>query len=139
MHQGVRTVLTDRIIYLCLVFSGILFVIYPDLLTHGANIIGTGRGADLMLYILIIFSLFNHVILVLRTLPIGVAGVGVRDAVLIVVLDQPCHAPRLALGLSTLFLLLTIQHIIMGFVISLRYPLSRVSAPNTLEQVETPQ
>jgi glycosyltransferase involved in cell wall biosynthesis len=57
----VRTVVTDRIIYLVLVFGGILLAVFPDSSTGIANLIGVGRGADLLLYIFVIFSLFHHV------------------------------------------------------------------------------
>ncbi len=56
-----RSVLTDRIIYLTLVLGGLLLVIHPDLSTWTANQIGIGRGTDLILYIFIIYSLFYFV------------------------------------------------------------------------------
>jgi len=56
----VRTLITDRIIYLILVSGGILLVIFPDLSTWIANLIGIGRGADLLLYVFVVFSLFRH-------------------------------------------------------------------------------
>ncbi len=62
----VRTVLTDRIIYVLLVSGGAVLVVYPDLSTYVARSIGIGRGTDLILYIFVILSLFNHVNLVSR-------------------------------------------------------------------------
>jgi len=56
-----RNVLTDRIIFLVSALIGIAFVIKPNLATYLANLIGIGRGADLLLYLMIIFSLFFSV------------------------------------------------------------------------------
>ena len=56
-----RTVRLERIIYFTLTVGGAIFILYPDLSTHLANYIGVGRGADLILYIFIIFSLFHQV------------------------------------------------------------------------------
>jgi hypothetical protein len=56
-----RNVLTDRIIFLVSALIGIAFVIRPNLATYLANLIGIGRGADLLLYLMIIFSLFFSV------------------------------------------------------------------------------
>ncbi len=57
----VRTILTDRIILLLLACGGLVLVIHPDLSTQVANRIGIGRGTDLLLYVFILFSLFNFV------------------------------------------------------------------------------
>lgn len=55
-----RTVLVDRMIYLVLVGTGILLGLHPDLSTRAANLIGIGRGADLLLYVFVLFSLFHY-------------------------------------------------------------------------------
>ncbi|MEN9935653.1 MAG: hypothetical protein RLZZ387_2232 [Chloroflexota bacterium] len=62
-------------------------------------------------------------IAILQALPISFAGIGVRDAVLVAVLARHGHPPELAISLSALFLLLNIEHILLGFLVSLRYPL----------------
>jgi len=62
-------------------------------------------------------------IAILQALPISFSGIGVRDAVLIAVLGQYGYEKELAIILSALFLLLNIEHIIVGFLVSLRYPL----------------
>lgn len=62
-------------------------------------------------------------IAILQALPISIAGVGVREAVLIPVLNLYGYGAPAALSLSALFLLLNIEHIIVGFLISLRFPL----------------
>jgi hypothetical protein len=56
-------------------------------------------------------------------LPISFSGIGVRDAILIAVLARYGYTAELALILSALFLLLNIEHMLIGFLVSLRYPL----------------
>ena len=63
----------------------------------------------------------------LQALPISFSGIGVRDAVLIAVLGYYGYPKELALILSALFLVLNIEHMLIGFIYSLRYPLG--SAP----------
>ncbi len=67
-------------------------------------------------------------IAILQALPISFAGVGVRDFVLIAVLARYGYPQELALVLSALFLVLNIEHIIVGFITSLRYPLGQPPA-----------
>ncbi len=64
---------------------------------------------------------------ILQALPISFSGIGVRDAVLIAVLGYYGYPKELALILSALFLVLNIEHMLIGFIYSLRYPLG--SAP----------
>jgi hypothetical protein len=61
-----RTVLLDRLLFALIVLVGIALAIHPDLSTRLANAIGIGRGADLMLYVFILFSLFQTVHLAAR-------------------------------------------------------------------------
>jgi len=68
-------------------------------------------------------------IAILQALPISFAGIGVRDAILVLVLGRYGYATEQALTLSALFLLINIEHIVVGFLLSLRYPLG--SAPPT--------
>jgi small membrane protein len=56
-----RTVVLERMIYLAFGLGGVVVILYPDVSTRLANHIGIGRGADLLLYIFIIFSLFHYV------------------------------------------------------------------------------
>jgi uncharacterized membrane protein YbhN (UPF0104 family) len=63
------------------------------------------------------------VIAILQALPISFAGVGVRDAVLIALLQYYGYTSEQALLLSVQFLLINIEHILIGFLVSLRYPL----------------
>ena len=53
-----RSVFTERLIYLLCALIGVILVIDPDLATHIANLLGIGRGTDLLFYLFIIVSLF---------------------------------------------------------------------------------
>lgn len=78
-------------------------------------------------------------IAILQALPISISGVGVRDAVLIVVLGLYGYTEELAITLSALFLVINIEHIIVGFLISLRYPLGNVNPASALSQADQEQ
>src|SRR4051812_20322095 len=54
-----RTVLSDRLIYIVLAVAGMGLIVDPDFSTRIANLIGIGRGTDLILYTFIVFSLFH--------------------------------------------------------------------------------
>jgi uncharacterized protein (TIRG00374 family) len=56
---------------------------------------------------------------ILQTLPISFSGVGVRDAVLVAVLGAYGYRADEALALSALFLLLNLENIALGFLVSL--------------------
>jgi uncharacterized protein (TIRG00374 family) len=62
---------------------------------------------------------------ILQALPISFSGVGIRDAILVAVLANYGYLADKAIALSTLFLLTNIEHILIGFLISLRHPLGR--------------
>lgn len=53
-----RTLFLDRILLLVITAFGVLLVIHPDLASRIANLIGIGRGADLLLYLFVIAGLF---------------------------------------------------------------------------------
>jgi hypothetical protein len=53
-----RSVLADRLIYLASALVGVILVIFPDLASGFAHLLGIGRGADLLFYLFIIVSLF---------------------------------------------------------------------------------
>jgi hypothetical protein len=78
-----RTVLRDRIVFAVIVVVGIALAIHPDLSTRLANAIGIGRGADLMLYVFILFSLFQtvHLAARLKTIDARITSM-VRDSAL---------------------------------------------------------
>jgi uncharacterized membrane protein YbhN (UPF0104 family) len=67
----------------------------------------------------------SALIAVLQVLPISIAGLGVRDAALVAALQPYGYSVEQALTLSALFLLLNIEHIIVGFILSLWFPLGR--------------
>lgn len=56
-----RSVILARVIYLSLVGAGVVLALDPHLSTIVAHRVGIGRGADLMLYLFVIFSLFHFV------------------------------------------------------------------------------
>lgn len=62
-------------------------------------------------------------IAILQALPISFSGVGVRDAVLVALLQRYGYSPEQALLLSAQFLIINLEHILLGFLVSLRYPL----------------
>ncbi len=67
----------------------------------------------------------SALIAVLQALPISIAGVGVRDGVLIAILQTYGYSNEQALTLSALFLLLNLEHILAGFIVSFWYPLGQ--------------
>jgi uncharacterized protein (TIRG00374 family) len=67
----------------------------------------------------------SALIAVLQVLPISIAGLGVRDAVLIAILLPYGYSAEQAITLSVLFLLLNLQHILVGFIVSFWYPLGK--------------
>lgn len=67
----------------------------------------------------------SALIAVLQVLPISIAGVGVRDAVLIAILLPYGYSAEQALTLSALFLLINLEHILVGFIFSFWYPLGK--------------
>jgi hypothetical protein len=53
----------DKIIFLLLLLTGIVFIIQPDITNRIAHILGIGRGADLIFYLAIIFFFFALILL----------------------------------------------------------------------------
>lgn len=73
----------------------------------------------------------SALIAVAQVLPISIGGVGVRDAILIAVVTAPqygSYSVEQALAVSALFLLITVQHILFGFILSFWFPIGRLSA-----------
>jgi small membrane protein len=50
-----------RVVILVFLVGGMVFALMPDLTTRFANLVGIGRGTDLLLYLLVIFSLYHFV------------------------------------------------------------------------------
>jgi len=80
------------------------------------------RALDVVIPVALLVSA-SALISILQTLPVSVAGVGVRDAVLIAALAHHGYTPEHALALSALFLVLTLEQMLIGFFVSLRHPL----------------
>lgn len=68
----------------------------------------------------------SALIAVLQVLPISIGGLGVREVVLIPVLASYAYNQEQAITLSALFLLINVQHIIVGFLVSLWFPLGKL-------------
>lgn len=71
-----------------------------------------------------LFSVFAAITLIaiFQVLPMSIAGFGVREAILIITLQRYGYPIESALSLSLLLLMLNIQQIIVGFVVSLFFP-----------------
>ena len=80
------------------------------------------RALDVVIPVALLVSA-SALISILQTLPVSIAGVGVRDAVLIAVLAHHGYSPEHALALSALFLVLTLEQMLIGFFVSMRHPL----------------
>jgi uncharacterized membrane protein YbhN (UPF0104 family) len=77
----------------------------------------------------------SALIAILQVLPISIGGLGVRDAVLVAVLLPYGYTTEQALGISALFLLVTLEHILLGFIVSFWFPVSRaLTEPTALAQ-----
>lgn len=51
-------ILFERLLNILVGFVGVYFVLFPESASKIANLFGIGRGADLIIYLFIIFSLF---------------------------------------------------------------------------------
>ena len=54
----VRSKVLDRVIFVAILLLGMLLVLYPDITMKLANLVGIGRGADLVFYLAILFFCF---------------------------------------------------------------------------------
>jgi hypothetical protein len=54
-----RSTLSDRLIHVLIVVTGIPLVVHPSWSTDLANLVGIGRGSDLIFYMFIVVSLFH--------------------------------------------------------------------------------
>jgi uncharacterized membrane protein YbhN (UPF0104 family) len=71
-----------------------------------------------------LFSVFAVITLIaiFQVLPVSIAGFGVREALLVITLQRYHYSIESALSLSLLLLLLNIQQIVVGFLVSLFFP-----------------
>lgn len=58
-----RTQTLDRIFYIGIVLVGIVLVLMPDVTTRLANMLGIGRGTDLLIYLFMMAIMFYAVTL----------------------------------------------------------------------------
>lgn len=80
----------------------------------------------------------SALVAVLQVLPISVGGIGVRELALIPVLASYDYSQEQAITLSALFLLINIQHIVVGFIVSFWFPLGRRDPQALHEAGEAP-
>lgn len=58
-----RSLILDRMIALCLTALAVISVLFPEKTTVLANIVGVGRGADLIFYVFILLGIFSFILL----------------------------------------------------------------------------
>jgi uncharacterized membrane protein YbhN (UPF0104 family) len=80
------------------------------------------RALDVAVPVMVLVS-SSALISILQTLPISVSGIGVRDVVLVAVLTHYGYGSERALALSALFLVLVVEQMLVGFLVSMRHPL----------------
>jgi hypothetical protein len=82
-----RSKLSDRLVGLLLLSVAWFSVLLPEYTTRAANLLGVGRGADLIFYFFALFTLFALIILYthVRTLSLQLTALvrhqAIRDAV----------------------------------------------------------
>jgi hypothetical protein len=59
----VRSIVWDRVVLILLGGVGIVLALQPELANRLAHAVGVGRGADLLVYVFVLFSLFHIVYL----------------------------------------------------------------------------
>jgi hypothetical protein len=67
--RGRRTALSllvRRAMMLAAIVAGVVAVLFPDTVTDIAQLVGVGRGTDLLLYLLVVAFLFTTIALYLR-------------------------------------------------------------------------
>jgi len=63
-----RSVFRDRLIALLLTALGILFILFPGATTAIANVLGVGRGVDLLFYLFAMTGIFAFILLYSKVL-----------------------------------------------------------------------
>lgn len=53
-----RVVLFERVLFFIITLGGIILVLFPNLASRIAYLVGIGRGTDLVFYLFIVFSWF---------------------------------------------------------------------------------
>ena len=57
----VRSVVWDRVVLIALGTVGLVLALQPELANEMAHAVGVGRGADLLVHVFVLFSLFHIV------------------------------------------------------------------------------
>jgi uncharacterized protein (TIRG00374 family) len=96
------------------------------------------RALQVAVPILVLVS-SSALISILQTLPISVSGIGVRDVVLVAVLTHYGYGSERALALSALFLVLVVEQMIIGFLVSMRHPLGAAARRAALTTASPPE
>ena len=58
-----RNTLLQRTLFIFVFAAGVVAVVFPELTNRVANFVGVGRGADLLLYLMVIIFYFAFIIL----------------------------------------------------------------------------
>jgi glycosyltransferase 2 family protein len=95
------------------------------------------RALDVDVPVLVLVS-SSALISILQTLPISVSGIGVRDVVLVAVLARYGYASERALALSALFLVLVVEQMFIGFLVSMRHPLGAAARAASRTSASSP-
>ena len=68
MHgrRSALSLLVRRGVALLAIALGVVAVVFPDLVTHAAHVVGVGRGTDLVVYVLCVTFLFTTIGLHMR-------------------------------------------------------------------------
>ena len=53
-----KVLFLERVFTIIVILGGVVFLLYPNLTTRIANLVGIGRGADLIFYVFIIYGVF---------------------------------------------------------------------------------
>jgi len=59
--SGARRLAIRRLLLLLVALAGILAIAFPELLNVVANLVGVGRGTDLVLYVLVVVFIGNSI------------------------------------------------------------------------------
>ncbi|NNJ09922.1 flippase-like domain-containing protein [Chloroflexales bacterium ZM16-3] len=107
-----------------LISNSLLILLAYTILSIGLNLL---RGWLLFVALglnIPLFSVFAAITLIaiFQVLPVSIAGFGVREAILVITLQRYGYMIESAISLSLLLLLLNIQQIVVGFIVSLFFP-----------------
>ena len=58
-----RSTLRDRALAILLFVTAVVAILFPDLTTRLANILGVGRGTDLLIYLFVLGAVFAFIVL----------------------------------------------------------------------------